>query len=249
VYIQKSTNNHGAWSRRSAPSVLLLAFVLLSLNAFGQFKGNRGAIQSSYGLKETRDSVLKFSIDAPTLKVLGDSLGYGAAKDTILASVNIMFPGGYTDSSGAFFFRYLTDGSASAYRRLAVLHAPTEIQVAALYITHEFDSSGVFYAQRDTSMGARGPVTIPRGSYVLVAYSGAGSYSGGQAQSAQFQRQEIGVFYILGGNSAGALVRACEGEQVPLILGAGWAKGLGVRGSALTSNQHTLSVTLKFKKL
>lgn len=209
-------------------------FVLLSVACSAQV-GYRSAIKAGYGLAERRDSVLQFRIDAPTLKVLGDSLGYGAAshKDTVYTPMTLYTPG---DTSMWQWMGAMNNYASQPFRQFASFFTDAEYKVVGVYITHGRPDAQGFMDTRDTAVRYdSSTVVIPRGSFVHTCYMSSAMYSA-SAQTypnPSTKSQQVGIYWYPGNEKVKVWASygpyfhlAFQRVQVPLVLGAAGQVGV-----------------------
>jgi hypothetical protein len=229
----------------------ILLFVILTATAASQ----SGVLRAGYGLQMRRDSVMKFSIHPPTLKVLGDSIGFGG-KDTVTFSAGYLpeiCPNqsfGDCDTSGTRVFTDMDGGNwlfayPYVYPRYAVAHATGDWRVRRIAISNTFFDPSLGPQKKDTLFFDTTTITIPRGSTVYIAYTGADSYVAASVEPRSDKAcQQVGVYYLPPINSstitqvdrynAHKPFAASTKVQVPLMLGA-TPRGLRLDGYLLVT--------------
>ncbi len=224
----------------------ILALFLFASTAYGQLNI---MLRAGYGLQSRRDSVLKFSIHPPTLKTIGDSLGFGG-KDTVTFSAGYLpesCPGSFIGDCDTADIRYFTDMDGGNWYtsqtytepRFSVGHATGDWIVKRIAVTNFYYDASIYYMRRDTLYNDTTTVVIPRGSNIFFVYMGRTSYEYQTNEPKPSQKcQQVAVYYTPPSTAVTETERfnaqkpilASSKVQVPLMLGTSPPRGLRLDG-------------------
>jgi len=222
---------------------MIIILFLLSSVVYAQ----REKIKAGYGLKERRDSLLVISTDAPTFKIIGDSLGYGGGGGTSADSIaregrvlSIEAHWAVNDTNQIWFFNYISNSPGGinqyAWRGTTVaMVSPRTLLPIKMAISHIFDSTGTLSYSRDTVMYFKNIIgldSIPEKRKIFIQYL---PYS----ITTDYQKISIISADVHATNNSSSYVAIPTQCQVPFILGVPqYNKGVRV--------DHQIHVTLYF---